>query len=51
MYKIILDFIESYTRDFEHLRLNDLFGPTHPELGFIIYLCYCFQKFKGFFRP
>lgn len=50
MYSVILDFIEYYSIEITYYELNDLFGQTHPELGFIIYTCYCIQKYKGLFR-
>lgn len=43
----VFDFIEYYSIKIMFYGLNDLFGPTHPELGIIIYICYFFQKYKG----
>jgi len=50
MYTTVFDFIEYYTTEIKHCEFNDLFGPTLPELGFIIYIWYFVRKFKGFFR-
>jgi hypothetical protein len=50
MYTAVFDFIEYYFNEVQLCELNDLFGPTHPELGFIIYIWYFVRKFKGIFR-
>jgi len=43
----IFEFFDYYTKDIIDLyELNDLFGPTHPELGVIFYICYIIQKHK-----
>lgn len=45
--KYILNFIDYFSKDIIGLyELNDLFGPTHPELGIIFYVCYIIQKQK-----
>jgi hypothetical protein len=50
MYREVFDFIEYYSIDVLLCEYNDLFGPTQPELGFIIYIWYFIRKFKGIFR-
>lgn len=43
----IFDFIDYFSNDIIGLyQLNDLFGPTHPELGLIFYVSYIIQKYK-----
>lgn len=49
-YQAVFDFIESYSFDVLLCEYNDLFGPTHPELGCIIYIWYFVRKFKGIFK-
>ena len=50
MYTAVFDYIEYITNQAKLCELNDLFGPTLPEFGFIIYIWYFIRKFKGFFR-
>lgn len=46
----IFDFIQYYSIEVTYCDYNDLFGPTHPELGFIIYTCYFFSKKTKLFK-
>jgi len=49
-YTEIFDLIKYYYDNVLLCEYNDLFGPTHPELGCIIYIWYFIRKFKGIFR-
>lgn len=49
-YTAIFDYIEYYSKEILYCQYNDLFGPTQPELGCIIYIWYFIRKFKGIFR-